>query len=82
MSSVRWSESAKRSMARFRKEDPRGVDQVLDAVNLLRSNPRPAGAQPYGRAHLRIHVGRYRVLYEVVSREPVVLSIETVGRTG
>ncbi|WP_079031699.1 type II toxin-antitoxin system RelE family toxin [Streptomyces specialis] len=80
MSRVTWSSGAKRSLAKYQKDDPGGVDHVLDAVNLLRKNPRPPGAQPYGSDHLRIHVGRYRVLYRIVSNEPLIVGIETVGR--
>nr|WP_279571442.1 type II toxin-antitoxin system RelE/ParE family toxin [Streptomyces sp. 8K308] len=76
-----WSPQARRAMTTYRKDDPGGIDQVLDSVNLLRKHPRPPGAQAYGRDLLRIRVGRYRVRYEIVNREPLVPGIETVGRT-
>ncbi|MDH2388775.1 type II toxin-antitoxin system RelE/ParE family toxin [Streptomyces sp. HNM0663] len=67
-------------MTQLRRTDRQGVDQVLDAISLLRADPRPQGARPYGSGFLRIHVGRYRVLYHVRDGSPVVISVEMVGR--
>jgi mRNA-degrading endonuclease RelE of RelBE toxin-antitoxin system len=72
--------AAKRSLTRLRKDDPAGVDQVLDSINLLTRNPRPAGARSYGSDTFRLHVGAYRVLYVIKDGSPVVISIELVGR--
>jgi mRNA interferase RelE/StbE len=80
MSSVQWEESAKRSFARLRKDDRSAADQLLDSINLLARNPRPAGAQRYGADRLRIHVGFYRIMYRVVSEKPVIIAIEHIGR--
>jgi mRNA interferase RelE/StbE len=39
---------------------------VLNAVDRLADEPRPAGSFPYGSPDLRrLRVGRYRVLYEI-----------------
>ena len=39
---------------------------MLDAVDRLADDPRPAGSFPYGSPGLRrLRVGRYRVLYEI-----------------
>jgi mRNA interferase RelE/StbE len=39
---------------------------VLDAIDRLADDPRPAGSFPYGSPDLRrLRVGRYRVLYEI-----------------
>ena len=39
---------------------------VLDAIDRLADDPRPAGSFPYGLPDLRtLRVGRYRILYEI-----------------
>ncbi|WP_059005670.1 type II toxin-antitoxin system RelE family toxin [Streptomyces specialis] len=80
MSAVEWLPQAKTAMKRYRQDDPKGIDMVLDSVNLLAKNPRPAGAHPYGPDHLRIHVGHYRIFYRIKQNRPVILEIQTVGR--
>lgn len=76
---VTWSPTAQRKMRQYHKEDPQGVDQILDSVNALASNPRPRGAWGSGST-LRIHVGRYRVWYEI-NDTAVTITIFEVGRT-
>ena len=47
-------------------DDPHGIRAVLDAIDQLADDPRPAGSFPYGSPDLRrLRVGRYRVLYEI-----------------
>ena len=47
-------------------DDPQGIREVLDAIDQLAGDPRPAGSFPYGSPDLRrLRVGRYRVLYEI-----------------
>lgn len=45
-------------------DDPAGLSEVLEAIDALAGNPRPAGSVPWGPVLSRLHVGRYRVLYE------------------
>ncbi len=45
--------------------DPMGLSEVLDAVEGLATDPDPAGAVPWGPVLRRLHVGPYRVLYEI-----------------
>ncbi len=47
--------------------DPQGLREVLDAIDRLADDPRPAESSfPYGSPDLRrLRVGRYRVLYEI-----------------
>ncbi|GLF98851.1 type II toxin-antitoxin system RelE family toxin [Streptomyces yaizuensis] len=80
MSQVQWEQAARNNLARYRKDDPTGVDQVLDSVNLLLNNPRPSGAQNCGEGKYRIHVGRYRIWYTIQQSTPVVIAIDLVGR--
>ena len=48
-------------------DDPQGIRSVLDAIDRLADDPRPAGSFPYGSPDLRrLRVGRYRVLYEII----------------
>ena len=45
-------------------DDPPGIRAVLDAIDLLVDDPRPAGSFPYGSPDLRrLRVGRYRILH-------------------
>jgi len=47
-------------------DDPQGISAVLDAIDQLTEDPRPAGSFPYGSPDLRrLRIGRYRVLYEI-----------------
>lgn len=80
MSSVEWSSKAKQAFHRYRRDDPEGADQILDAVNLLANDPEPAGAHAYGRDTYRIRVGLYRIMYTIKQRKPLVLSIDILGR--
>lgn len=45
-------------------DDPAGLSEVLEAIDALAGNPRPAGSVPWGPVLSRLHAGRYRVLYE------------------
>jgi len=75
---VIWEPEALAQAERFAKEDPAGVRQVFTAVDRLADNPRPDGA--FGSADLlRIHVGAYRVMYEI-SDQQVRVSVIHLGR--
>ncbi|MFX4293009.1 type II toxin-antitoxin system RelE family toxin [Streptomyces bohaiensis] len=80
MSQVIWERAAKNALTRYTKDDPPGVDQVLDSVNLLPGDPRPSGALDCGGGTYRIHVGRYRVWYTIRQNKPVVIAVDLVGR--
>jgi mRNA interferase RelE/StbE len=54
----------------------------MDAIDLLADEPRPGGTAEYGSPDLRrMHVGRYRVLYEI-TEETITIVIIHVGRIG
>ncbi|MFI8294192.1 type II toxin-antitoxin system RelE/ParE family toxin [Streptomyces sp. NPDC085614] len=73
-----WEPEALAQAERFAKDDPTGVRQVFTAVDRLVEEPRPDGA--FGSTDLlRIHVGRYRVMYEINDQETRI-SIIHLGR--
>ncbi|AXK35138.1 type II toxin-antitoxin system RelE/ParE family toxin [Streptomyces armeniacus] len=75
---VVWEPEALTQAERYAKTDPQGVRQVFTSVDHLSQDPRPRGA--FGSADvLRIHVGAYRVLYEI-SAEDVRVSVIHLGR--
>ncbi|MFJ6792045.1 type II toxin-antitoxin system RelE family toxin [Streptomyces angustmyceticus] len=77
-----WDEAAIDAAARFLKDDPEGLRQLMEAVDLLAEQPRPEGTAEYGSTELRrMHVGRYRVLYEITEASVTIVVIH-VGRTG
>jgi mRNA-degrading endonuclease RelE of RelBE toxin-antitoxin system len=69
--------AARATLTRFHKDDPDGIDQVLDSINTLKTNPEQG--VKWG-TYRRMHVGRYRVLFQIIDKDPVVVSIENVGR--
>ncbi|MBR8642061.1 type II toxin-antitoxin system RelE/ParE family toxin [Streptomyces tuirus] len=68
------------SAARFLKSDPPGLAAVLDAIDKLAENPRPAGSVPYGIDIRRLRVGDYRVMY-VIEDETIHILVTHLGRT-
>jgi mRNA interferase RelE/StbE len=75
---VVWEPEALTQAERLAKTGPDGVRQVFSAVDHLSRNPRPRGA--FGNSDmLRIHVGAYRVLYEISDRQ-VRVSVIHLGR--
>jgi mRNA interferase RelE/StbE len=75
---VIWEPEALAQAERFAKDDPQGVRHVFTALDRLADDPRPEGA--FGSADaLRIHVGRYRVMYEI-SDQQVRVSVIHLGR--
>jgi mRNA interferase RelE/StbE len=69
------------SAARFLKEDPSGLALVLDSIDKLADDPRPAASTPYGSPDIRrLRVGDYRVLY-VIDNEVIHIMVTHLGRT-
>jgi mRNA interferase RelE/StbE len=59
-------------------DDPQGIREVLDAVDQLVDDPRPARSFAYGSPDLRrLRIGRYRVLYEINGH---VVSVGRIAR--
>ncbi|QPP06866.1 type II toxin-antitoxin system RelE/ParE family toxin [Streptomyces bathyalis] len=79
---VTWEAEAASAATRFLKDDPDGLSQVYEAVDLLAHEPRPAGSTELGSQYLRrIHIGRYRVIYEIFQSKViiVVMHLDRVG---
>ena len=77
-----WDEAAINAATRFLKDDPHGLRQLMDAVDLLADQPRPPGTFEYGSPDLRrMHVGPYRALYEITDTTVTIVVIH-IGRTG
>lgn len=73
-----YEEKAIDQAAGFLADDPGGLGAVLDAIDQLASEPRPAGSFPYGSPDLRrLRIGRYRVMYEI---QGDVVSIGHIAR--
>ncbi|MET7380265.1 type II toxin-antitoxin system RelE/ParE family toxin [Streptomyces sp. NPDC005526] len=67
--------------ARFLAEDPSGLAVVLDTIDKLADDPRPAGSTPYGSPDLRrLRVGDYRVLY-AIEQDVIHILVTHLGRT-
>lgn len=90
LSSLNWGENVYRvrtASQRVEKEIaalPSSVrDRVLEAMQKLAEDPRPRGARKLmgemGGAW-RIRVGDYRVIYDVVDEEQVVIILATLHR--
>jgi mRNA interferase RelE/StbE len=78
---VVWADEAFAAAQTYMTDDRDGLVQVCDAVDLLASQPRPAGAYSWGVDRYRIHVGRYRVIYEIIE-QTVTVEVIHLGRTG
>ncbi|MFE1955541.1 MULTISPECIES: type II toxin-antitoxin system RelE/ParE family toxin [unclassified Streptomyces] len=77
---ILWHERATSAAVRFLKEDPDGLRQVYAAADLLAEDPRPRGTTAYGSPELRrMHVGRYRLLYEI-DNGTITVVVLNIGR--
>jgi mRNA interferase RelE/StbE len=46
-------------------DEPAALAEVMNAIDALADDPRPASSVPWGATMSRLHVGPYRVLYEI-----------------
>ncbi|WAU85496.1 type II toxin-antitoxin system RelE/ParE family toxin [Streptomyces sp. Qhu-G9] len=78
---ISFDPHALNSAARSLKEDPSGLALLLDTIDKLADDPRPAGSIPYGSPDLgRLHIGDYRGLY-VIDNDVIRILITHLGRT-
>ena len=66
---------ARSALKSLRKLDRSTAQRILGAIDLLTTNPRPPGCKQLkgGAGEMRIRVGDYRVIYEVIDAEVVIL---------
>jgi mRNA interferase RelE/StbE len=79
---VVWTEPAINTAAGYLTDDPQGLTELMDRIDDLAGEPSPeASVELGGRGLRRLHLGRYRVLYEVVDDQRIVTVIH-LGRLG
>ena len=78
---VQWEPAVLDEATGYLKDDPQGVDALLQATDQLTENPRPEGSRAWGTHHRRLHHGPWRILYRF-DQDARTLHIEHVGRTG
>jgi mRNA interferase RelE/StbE len=61
-------ESVSLSLGKY-MDDPAALAEVMEAIDALADDPRPASSVPWGQAMSRLHFGPYRVLYEIHEKE-------------
>lgn len=66
----------------LRKLDRQTTRRILEAINSLADDPRPPGCITLqgGDGELRIRIGDYRVVYDIVDDELVVLILRVGHR--
>ena len=79
---VEVARTAARAFERASKQDRRRLERAIDSFS---RNPRPAGKlvkaiQGTKDAFLRMRVGDYRIMYEVVDADRVVLILGIIQR--
>jgi mRNA interferase RelE/StbE len=80
--SLDWYEAALNTAASYIAEDPNGLDEFFDALDLLSEDPRPRKSKALTTPHLRrLRVGQYRALYEIVDSVGSIIVIH-IGRVG
>jgi mRNA interferase RelE/StbE len=79
---VLWSVPALDRAAGYLREDADGLAAVLDATDDLTRDRHPETSIPLGSEDLRrIHVGRYRVMYEI-DHDTATITVIHLGRVG
>ena len=76
-----WADEAFAAVQTYMADDPDGLSQVFDAVDLLARQPRPSGAFVWGVDRYRSHMGRYRLIYQI-TEQTVTIEVIHPGRVG
>jgi mRNA interferase RelE/StbE len=80
---VRLAPRAERNLRRIREGDPRGYRRLVEAIGALAMNPRPEGTSKlrgFQPPAWRLRVGEYRIVYEILEREVLVVVINVAPR--
>ena len=79
---VNWSLPALDRAGGYLRDDPDGVEAVLDAADDMAHEPRREPSKELSSPDLRrLRIGRYRLLYEVDEELEVVVAVH-LGRLG
>ncbi len=78
---VLWEPTALNAATSHLKDDPGGVDALLQATDQLAENPRPKESRPWSTDHRRLRHGPWRILYRV-DTDTCILHTEHIGHTG
>lgn len=77
---VIWQEDVANAVVAFLQDDPIGLADLLGHLDDLEHDARPPHSSELGSADLRrLRVGRYRVMYEIVTAGGVINVIH-IGR--
>ena len=76
--SISYAPSAAKKLESLSKADKRLAVQLLSAIERLKSDPRPPGCIQLkgGNGEYRVRVGNYRIIYDVIDNELVVLVLK------
>lgn len=74
-----WADQALAAAQAYLDDDPDGLARAFDVVDLLAHDPRPGGAFQWGTERYRLHIGHYRVIYEIVDKT-VTITVIHLGR--
>ncbi len=77
---ILWTDQALAAAQAYMDDDPEGLARAFDVVDLLAHDPRPEGAFRWGTDRYRLHIGRYRVIYEIAEKT-VTVAVIHLGRT-
>ncbi len=71
----------RRAQKELAKLPQRDYQKVGDAIGNLAANPRPTGCKKLkGRPAWRIHIGVYRVIYEISDQKLIIIVIDVGHR--
>jgi mRNA interferase RelE/StbE len=80
--SVDWYEAALNTAAEYITDDPKGLDELFEALDRLADEPRPRKSKAMATPDLRrLRVGQYRALYEILESVGTIIVIH-IGRVG
>ncbi len=65
---VVYEEQVTLTLARY-LDDPDGLSKLMDSIDALADDPRPAEAVAFGPNVCRLYVGHYRVTYDVTATQ-------------
>lgn len=75
---LRFKRSVRKDLRAIANAD---VRRILDCIEALRSQPRPKGCEKLtGAERYRVRVGVYRVVYEIIDQQLIVIVVKVGHR--